>query len=84
LQSATQGTNQGSVRARIIEGMWQHFAATYNAGELGCIHMTCKPAYMQLFLDGLLVDSFTFTHDAGLLHRHFSLSRLDVKSFKVH
>jgi hypothetical protein len=53
--------------------MCQHFAATYNAGELGCIRMTCncKPAYMQLFLDGLLVDIFTFTHDAGLLHRHF-------------
>jgi hypothetical protein len=58
---ATQGTNQGSVRARLIEGAWQHFAATYNAGELGCTRMTCKPAYMQLFLDGLLVDSFTFT-----------------------
>ena len=63
---ATQGTNQASVSGRIEENVWFHFAAVYDAGDLGCTGVSCRPAQMKLFLDAVLVDSFTFTQPGAV------------------
>ena len=57
---ATQGTNQISLIARIIEDTWYHVAAVFSTGDLGCVGLTCTPARMQLYLDAVLVDDFVF------------------------
>ena len=41
-------------------------AATYHAGDLGCVGITCKPAKMRLFLDAVMVDEFIFTQPGAV------------------
>jgi hypothetical protein len=57
---STQGTNQGSVQALINEKAWYHFTAMYTPGDKGCSGEDCAPAQMRLYLDAVLVDSYTF------------------------
>ena len=63
---ATQGTNQISLIAPIVEETWYHVAAVFNTGDLGCVGVTCTPAQMQLYLDAVLVDAFTFTQPGAV------------------